>query len=110
MFLEIAVKFGLCKGMPPFKICQKFVDTPPDIQVVPTEINVRKQNWLILPFYSPPQQNSEYFVEEISILMDKCTRYDHVMVLGDFNLEPDHIALSSVIQDHDLTWLSNQRV
>ena len=78
------------------------VDTPPDIQVVPIEINVRKQKWLILPINRPPQQNSEYFVEEISKLIDKCSRYDHVMVLGDFNLEPDDIALSSLIQDHDL--------
>ena len=28
------------------------VDTPPDIQVVPIEINFRKQKWLILPIYS----------------------------------------------------------
>ena len=65
------------------------VDTPPDIQVVPIEINVRKQKWLILPIYRPPLQNSEYFVEEISKLIDKCSRYDNVVVLGDFNLEPD---------------------
>ena len=30
------------------------VDTPPDIQVVPIEINVRKQKWLILPICRPP--------------------------------------------------------
>ena len=35
-------------------------------------------------------------------MIDKCSRYDNVMVLGDFNLEPDDIALSSLIQDHDL--------
>ena len=78
------------------------VDTPPDIQVVPIEINVRKQKWLILPIYRPPQQTSEYFVDEISKLIDKCSSYDRVMVLGDFNLEPDDIALSLLIQDHDL--------
>ena len=79
-----------------------FVDTPRDIQVVPIEINVRKQKWLILPIYRPPQQNSEYLVEEISKLIDKCSSYDRVMVLGDFTLEPDDISLSSLIQDHDL--------
>ena len=69
---------------------------------MPVEINARKQKWLVLPIYRPPQQNSEYFVEEISKLIDKCSRYDNVMALGDFNLEPDDIALSSLIQDHDL--------
>ena len=97
---EILVYVGDC-------LLSKYVnllDIPSDIQVVPIEINARKQKWLILPIYRSPQQNSEYFVAEISKLIDKCSRYDNVMVLGDgdFNLEPDDLALSSLIQDHDL--------
>ena len=78
------------------------VGTQPDIQVVPFEINVRKQKWLVLAIYKPPQQNSRYFVEQMSKLLDQYSRYDNVMVLGDFNLEPDDIALSSLINDHGL--------
>ena len=52
--------------------------------------------------YRPPQQNSGYFVEEISKLIDTYSRYENVIVLGDFNLEPGDKALSSIIQDHDL--------
>ena len=81
--------------------CLGLVSTRPDIQVVPIEINVRKQKWLMLPIYRPPQ-NSGYFVEEISKLIDKCSRYENVIVFGDFNLEPGGKALSSIIQDHDL--------
>ena len=56
----------------------------------------------MLPIYRPPQQNSGYFVEEISKLIDTYSRYENVIVLGDFNLEPGDKALSSIIQDHDL--------
>ena len=79
--------------------------TQPDIQVVPFEINVRKQKWLVLAIYKPPQQSSRYFVEQMSKLLDQYSRYDNVVVLGDFNLEPDDIALtalSSLINDHGL--------
>ena len=82
--------------------CINLIGTHPDIQVVPFEINVRKQKWLILPIYRPPQQNSEYFVGEISKLIDRYSRYDNAMVLGDFNLEQGDKALPSLIQYHDL--------
>ena len=42
------------------------VGTRPDIQVLPIEINDRKQKWSMLPIYRPPQQNSGYFIEKIS--------------------------------------------
>ena len=46
------------------------VSTRPDVQVVPIEINARKQKWLMLLTYWHPQQNSDYFVKEISKLID----------------------------------------
>ena len=71
------------------------VGTQPDIQVVPTEINDRKQIWLMLPIYRPPQQISGYFVEEISKLIDSYSKYEN----GDFEFEPGDNALSSTIHD-----------
>ena len=38
----------------------------------------------------------------MSKLLDQYSRHDNVVVLGDFNLEPDDIALSSLINDHGL--------
>ena len=77
------------------------VGTQPDIQVVPFEINVRKK-WLVLAIYKPPQQYFRYFVEQMPKLLDQYSRYDNVVVLGDFNLEADDTALSSLINDHGL--------
>ena len=60
------------------------------------------KKWLVLAIYKPPQQNSRYFVEQMSKWFDQYSRYDNVVVFGDFNLEPDDIALSSLINDHGL--------
>ena len=78
------------------------VGTQPDIKVVPIGINVRKQKWLILPIYRPPRQISGYFVEEISKLFDRYSRFDIVIVLEYFSLEPDDITLSSLVYNYDL--------
>ena len=50
----------------------------------------------MLTVYKRPKQNSQLFVEEVSQLIDRCSRFDNAMVLGDFNLEPDDKDLSSL--------------
>ena len=69
-----------------------------DIQVIPFELNIRKQKWLLLPIYRPPNQNMSFFVEQISKLIDKLGRYDNVLVLGDFNMEPNDKSLSPLLE------------
>ena len=34
----------------------------PDIQAVLFDINIRKQEWLVLEIYKPPEQSSRYCV------------------------------------------------
>ena len=60
------------------------------------------KKWLVLANYKPPKQRSKYIVEQMSQFLDQYSRYESVMVLRDFNLEPGDITLSSLIQDHDL--------
>ena len=43
----------------------------------------------MLAIYKPPKQSSQLFVEEISQLIDRYSRFDNVMALDDFSLEPD---------------------
>ena len=73
-----------------------------DIQVIPFELNIRKQKWLLLPIYRPPNQNMSFFVEQIFKLIDKFGRYNNVLVLGDFNMEPNDKNLSPLVVEHDL--------
>ena len=56
-----------------------------DIQAVPFELNVRKKKWLILTIYKRPEHNSKYFIKEISKLIDRYSKFDQVLILGDFN-------------------------
>ena len=56
-----------------------------DIQAVPFELNVRKKKWLILTIYKRPKHNSQYFIKEISKLIDRYSKFDQVLILGDFN-------------------------
>ena len=74
----------------------------PDTQVIPFELNTRKQKWLLLPVYRPPNQNKAFFVEQISKLIDKFGRYDNVLALGDLNMEHNDKNLSPFLDEHNL--------
>ena len=73
------------------------------MQVIPFELNTRKQKWLLLPVYRPPNQNIYFFVEQISKLIDKFGRYENVLVLGDLYMEPNNKNLSPLLEEHNCT-------
>ena len=59
-------------------------------QAVPFEINLGKNKWLVISVYRPPNQNSQCFLNELDKTID-CFSVScdiHVLVIGDFNLEP----------------------
>ena len=78
------------------------VAMPHDIQAVLFELNLRKQKWLIVTIYRPPQQDLKYFVEQISHILDQYQCYENVVVIGDFNAEPNEKKLSPLIEDYNL--------
>ena len=61
---------------------------PNNIQIIPFELNLKKDKWLFVKIYKPPLQNNQYFVSILSDLLDFCaTEYDNKVELGDLNLE-----------------------
>ena len=53
------------------------------------EINLKKQKWVIIGIYNPPNMNNEYFLDHLYKTIDLYNRkYDNVVIMGDFNLEP----------------------
>ncbi len=46
------------------------------LQVIPFEINIRKQKWVVFAIYKPPVECKKYFVEQISLLLDKYSSFD----------------------------------
>ena len=40
------------------------------IQVAPFEINLRKEKWFLIPFYRPPSQNCDFFLNSLTNIID----------------------------------------
>ena len=75
------------KSSLPSKMLTKF-KLPNNIQIIPFELNLRKDKWLFVSIYKPPLQNNQSFVSILSNLLDfYSNKYDNKVVLGDFNLE-----------------------
>ena len=55
----------------PSKVLNIF-DCPSDIQVIPVEITLKKQKWLVIAIYTPPSQCKNYFITELTKILDKC--------------------------------------
>ena len=67
---------------------------PTDIEILCAEINLKKQKWVIMGLYHPPNTNNKYFMDHLSKTIDfYCIKYNRIVIMGDFNLEPstEHI-------------------
>ena len=74
------------------------------IQAIPFGINLRKEKWLVISIYRPPSQNSEYFLNSLTKIIDYfANTYDNHLILGDFNLEPTDSALMGFLDSNSLT-------
>ena len=78
-------------------------DIPRDIQIIPIEINIRKQKWLLLPIYRNPRQDPKYFADNLSRIIDKHTpSRDNVLIIGDFNMVIGDKVMSTLISTYQL--------
>ena len=81
----------------------KIPDCPNDTQVIPVEINLKKQKWLVIAIYTPPYQCKNYFLTELTKILDKCTgSYENTVILGDFNTQPTNQILETFLEDNSL--------
>ena len=76
---------------------------PNDIQVIPIELSIRKQKLLLLPIYRHPSQDQKYFVDAISVNIDKYSaKLENLILIGDFNMEPNDSNMVTLAHDHNL--------
>ena len=76
---------------------------PIDIQIIPFEINLRKEKWLFVSIYKPPSQSNQYFLDLLSDLLDFYSEdYDNKVILVDFNLEPSNPSIVSYMNNQNL--------
>ena len=69
---------------------------PSNIQIIPFEINLRTEKWLVASIYNAQSQKNKYFIWYLTNLLELyCSRYEKVIILGDFNMQVGN----KVIQD-----------
>ena len=74
---------------------------PKDIQILPFELNLRKEKRLFICIYRPPAQNKQYFLENLSVIFEHyLSIYDNHIILGDFHMEPNSPILIPFMQSY----------
>ena len=67
-----------------------------DIQILPFELSLRKEKWMFMCIYSSPALNKQYFLENASMIVDHSISIcDNLVILGEFNREPNNSILTS---------------
>ena len=57
-------------------------------------MNLRKQKWLVIGIYKPPQSCGKMFIERLSNqLNDFLASYDNILLLRDFNMAPEDLKM-----------------
>ena len=73
------------------------------IQAVPFEINLRNEKWPVISSYRPPSQNSEFFLNSLTSIIDHFTKlFDNYIIICDFNLEPSNTTLKHFLDSNAL--------
>ena len=74
--------------------------------MIPIEINLKKQKWLVIAMYTPLSQCKNYFVTELSKILHKCRgSYENTVILGDFNMQPTNQILKTFLKDNSFVKL-----
>ena len=71
---------------------------PEDIQVVLVEITLKKSKWLVISIYRPPSQKLDYFLQNLSQIVD-FYNYKNCVIVGDFNADPNSPLLCSFMDE-----------
>ena len=76
---------------------------PSDFQVIPFELNLRKEKWTFMCIYRPPSQKKQYFLDKLSEIKDHYSSiYSNCIILGDVDMEPSDSLLNAFMQSRNL--------
>ena len=79
----------------------KIHNAPEDIENVFIKINLIKTKWLFCGSYHPPSQSDKYFFENIGKMLDKYSKHNKFMLVGDFNHEESVPSLSPLFHEYN---------
>ena len=74
---------------------------PSNIQIIPFEVNLRKEKCLVASIYKAPSRENKYCLCYLTNLLEfYSTRYEKVIVLDDFNMEAETKVMKDFLQEH----------
>ena len=75
-----------------------------NIQIIPFELNLRKEKWLFVSICKPLLQSNSYFLDILNDLLDFYSSiYNNKVVFGDFNLEPTNPVMINFMDSQNFT-------
>ena len=91
----------------PCKIIKTGCDA--DFEGIFVEINLRKKKWLLCCFYNPHKSNIANHLKNICKILDKLSAtYENLILLGDFNVEPEEESIAEFLSLGNLKNLVKQ--
>ena len=74
--------------------------------IVPSNIF---KKWLVIGLYHRPNQNGQYFINELGKLIDQYSQsFENKLIIGDFNMEPHDEMLKNFFDAYDLYNVINE--
>ena len=93
----------------PCKILENH-NLPVDIEGLFVELNFRKSKFLLLATYHPPSQLDKYYFQCIgNALENYITKYDKIILAGDFNAEEEEVIMSNFLGTYGLKSLVKEK-
>ena len=84
---------------------------PENIQVIPFELNLRKEKCLFVSIYKPPLQSNSFFLDTLNDLLGLYSGiYDNKVVFWDFNLEPTNPVMINFMDSQNFTNLIKNNI
>ena len=79
---------------------------PNDFECIFLELNFKNSKWLLFGAYKPPSQCSNFFFSEVTKAITKLnSKYDNLLLLGDFNESVKDTILRNFMDDNTLKCL-----
>ena len=75
-------------------------------EIILIQFSIKTRKWLCIGLYKPPSQNDKYFLDTLSLILNKLTfQFDNIMLMGDFKLTVENKNLEVFMRTFDMKCL-----
>ena len=79
---------------------------PDDCEIILIEFSIKTRKWLCFGLYKPPSQNNKYFLDNLSLILNKLTfQFENIILMGDFNFTVENKNLEVFMSTFDMECL-----